>query len=88
MKILHVIFLIYFISHIPITIFLDSQVVLKEYIPKFFIDMNQTYIKLLQDKLLESSPLFLNIFVYCELLFQLPMFFLSTYAILLSILLH
>jgi len=77
-------FLGFFISHIPITLIIDSQSVLPASI--YPIPIQQTlrwYASTFNDKLMTPPySLFLQTFVACELLFQMPFFFVATYALL------
>jgi len=74
--------LLYFLSHIPITILIDSQVLLRSYItyPKTLLDVCDQYVLDFQDKLVGNPPLWFQVFTACELLVQLPFFFFASYA--------
>lgn len=64
----------YFIVHIPITIFIDSSVVLGDRFP-VWTSLVQWHCNQNQDILLIEKPVWLWWFVLIELVFQLPLFF-------------
>jgi len=66
------IFLIYFITHIPITIIVDLQILFSRYYPIVLQELFTWYI---------TKPLWLQSFIYAELLFQTPFFFISVYCL-------
>ncbi|XP_007935547.1 sigma intracellular receptor 2 [Orycteropus afer afer] len=71
----------YFLSHIPITLFIDLQVVLpRELYPVELRNVLQWYAKKFKDPLLQDPPTWFKPFVLCELAFQLPFFPFATYA--------
>ncbi|XP_007530784.1 sigma intracellular receptor 2 [Erinaceus europaeus] len=71
----------YFLSHIPITLLLDLQMVLSpEYYPAELKNLLQWYAKEFKDPFLLSPQLWFKAFVFCELVFQLPFFPIATYA--------
>lgn len=69
----------YFQLHIPITLCIDSSVVLGEYTPKIFQGLVQWHIHSSRDFLLAERPLWLWWFVLAELIIQLPLFFYFVY---------
>ncbi|MBZ3884567.1 Transmembrane protein 97 [Sciurus carolinensis] len=72
---------LYFLSHIPITLFFDLQVVLpREFYWAKFRNLLSWYAKEFKDPLMQSTPVWFKSFVFCELLFQLPFFPVATYA--------
>ncbi|KAM4843917.1 sigma intracellular receptor 2 isoform 1-T1 [Thomomys bottae] len=72
---------LYFLSHIPITLFMDLQVLLPpELYPAQFRSLMSWYCKEFKDPLLQKPPVWFKSFVFCELLFQLPFFPFATYA--------
>lgn len=75
------IFLIYFITHIPITFTVDLQILFGRYYPLILQELFTWYIKTFKDQLLEMKPLWLQSFIYAELLFQTPFFFISIYCL-------
>jgi len=71
-------FLIFFVSHIPITLFVDSQALFPEALyPQAVKDLLDFYVGFVNDPLM-ARPLFagpwFHSFVIGELLFQLPFF--------------
>mmetsp|Transcript_29028 Transcript_29028/g.55700 ORF Transcript_29028/g.55700 Transcript_29028/m.55700 type:complete len:172 (+) Transcript_29028:14-529(+) len=71
----------WFISHIPITLFMDAQIVLpRSMFPVQAWEMCDWYQKSTHDPLVRSSPAWFRGLVWCELLLQLPFFFAATYA--------
>lgn len=74
------IYFIYFLIHIPITIFIDSSVVVPK---RYNISGNLVdwYIANNGDFLLAERPLWLQLFVGIELVFQLPLFFYFVYKL-------
>lgn len=64
----------YFIVHIPVTLFVDSSVVLGEHFP-VWTSLVKWHCNQSQDVLLMEKPVWLWWFVLIELVFQLPLFF-------------
>lgn len=79
---LRAVFLVYFITHIPITLSLDLQVLFGEYYPDSFQALATWYIDTYNDQLILHKPVWLKSFIWAELLFQTPFFFVATYALL------
>jgi len=76
-----VVFLIYFISHVPITIFFDSQCVLPKFIyPQILQDVVVSYSVSMHDPFVLSPPAWYLSYCLCELLIQFPFFFVAIYA--------
>nr|XP_020038087.1 transmembrane protein 97 [Castor canadensis] len=72
---------LYFLSHIPITLFMDLQLLLPpELYPVEFRNLINWYSKEFKDPLVQNPPLWFQSFVFCELVFQLPFFPIATYA--------
>ncbi|XP_058416273.1 sigma intracellular receptor 2 [Diceros bicornis minor] len=72
---------LYFLSHVPITLFLDLQGVLpRELYPLELRNMLQWYTKEFKDPLLQDPPVWYKSFLFCELVLQLPFFPIATYA--------
>ena len=70
------IFLVYFITHIPITLFVDGQAALPSSIyPQVLKDLQTFYINEFKDPLMATLPTWFQIAVWVEVLFQLPYFF-------------
>lgn len=69
-------YLAYFLVHIPITIFMDSALVVPaEYRFLFASALLDFHISTNKDFMLVSTPIWLKVFGLFELLFQLPLFF-------------
>jgi hypothetical protein len=81
-QILKIIFLVYFISHIPITLCLDCQVVFGSLYPEVLTTVYSWYCQHYSDLLMLRQPVWLKSFVFCEFLFQLPFFFVAVYGLL------
>lgn len=75
-------FLIFFISHIPITILIDGQGALSRWYPKMLTDVVSWYSHCFGDVLMKRSPsmetVWFSSVICCELIFQLPFFFVAT----------
>lgn len=80
-KLLKNIFLIYFITHIPITISLDLQVIFGDFYPNFLKNLQNWYIETYKDRLIEAKPLWFRSFIWAEFIFQMPFFFIAIYCI-------
>lgn len=81
-EILRIVFLIYFITHIPITLCIDLQGAFPEFYPKVLTDVFQWYLEQYNDVVMANPQPWLKSFLYCELLFQFPYFFAVTYGLL------
>jgi hypothetical protein len=80
-------FTIFFATHIPITLVIDGQIIFpKSLVPKLFQKLLKYYYETFNDNLMRPpyDNIFFSSFVMCELLFQLPFFFIATYALLTS----
>ncbi len=77
-----IVFLIYFITHIPITLVLDLQVIFGQYYPPVLQALCQWYINTYNDNLIRTQPIWLKSFIWCEFFVQMPFFFYATYALL------
>uniref|UniRef100_A0A8C5K1N1 Transmembrane protein 97 n=1 Tax=Jaculus jaculus TaxID=51337 RepID=A0A8C5K1N1_JACJA len=72
---------LYFLSHIPITLFVDLQAALSpELYPVELTDLKNWYSKEFKDPLMQDPPVWFKSFVFCELVFQLPFFPIAAYA--------
>jgi hypothetical protein len=77
-------FLLFFGSHIPITLLMDGQAALpSRFYPQFATEMLTWYTTTFNDKLMTPpcDNIFFKSFIWCELLFQLPFFFLATHVL-------
>lgn len=76
------VFLIYFITHIPITLCVDLQVLFGQFYPPALTQLNDWYIATYNDVVIREKPIWLQSFIWCELLLQTPFFFIATYGLL------
>jgi hypothetical protein len=81
-EILRIVFLFYFITHIPISIVLDYQALLSEWYPQNLRDFYNWYATSFNDVLMSARPVWLQSFIFAELFFQGPFFFVAIYALL------
>ncbi|KAI7843617.1 hypothetical protein COHA_002857 [Chlorella ohadii] len=78
---LYFIYLGFFLSHIPITLFVDSQAVLPaSWFPSVCRKMMAWYFETHRDPLMMHLPVWFKTLVYSEIYLQLPFFFVATYA--------
>lgn len=80
-SILKIIFLVYFSTHIPITLMLDLQILLGQFYPATLRSLFSWYTAAFNDRLLATRPIWLQSFIFAELVFQLPFFFAAFYGI-------
>ncbi|ESP04170.1 hypothetical protein LOTGIDRAFT_180041 [Lottia gigantea] len=74
-------YMLYFITHIPITIILDTQPVLPRWIfPKPCVDLLKWYTKVTPDPLMGDPKPWFIAFCFCEITIQLPCFFIGVYV--------
>ncbi|CAO2644398.1 Sigma intracellular receptor 2 [Lemmus lemmus] len=72
---------VYFVLHIPITMFIDVLVVLPPKLyPQKLSNLLQWYFKEFKDPLMQDPPVWFKSLVVCELVFQLPFFPIAAYA--------
>jgi len=81
-ELLRIIFLVYFITHIPITACLDLQVILGEYYPESLQQITAWYVQTYHDPLIGEQPIWFKSFIWAEFLFQMPFFFVAAYGLL------
>eukprot|EP00536_Pseudo-nitzschia_multiseries_P008302 jgi/Psemu1/197729/e_gw1.209.55.1 len=71
-------FLCFFLSHIPITLFVDSQGLFGPYYPRILTDVVAWYCDLFGDVVMKHAPsvdyAWFSSLIVCEILFQLPFF--------------
>lgn len=74
-------FLAFFLSHIPITLLVDSQGVFGPYYSQILVDVVAGYCNLFGDVLMKNAPstdyVWFSSLICCEILFQLPFFFVA-----------
>lgn len=80
-SILRSVFLIYFLTHIPITLCVDLQIIFGQYYPETLQKVFAWYLHTYNDQLLAAKPVWLQSFIYAELFVQLPFFFAASYAL-------
>jgi EXPERA (EXPanded EBP superfamily) len=78
-------FLIFFISHIPITVMIDGQGLLSKLYPQILVNVVRWYSRHFGDVLMGQAPsaetVWFSSVICCELLFQLPFFFVATWIL-------
>ena len=80
-SILRIIFLGYFISHIPITLCIDLQGLFGSHYPQPLQDLFAGYIFSFNDVVMLEMKPWIKSFLYCEMLFQFPFFFYVTHGL-------
>ena len=75
-------FLCFFLSHIPMTLLIDSQAVFGPYYyPQVLVDFTAWYCDLFGDVLMTNAPsadyVWFSSLICCEILFQVPFFFVA-----------
>lgn len=81
-KLIWWVFFIYFFTHIPITLLVDLQAIFDEQYPQPLRDLNSWYINTYNDRIMLTKPVWLKSFIYCELFFQIPIFFYAVFCLL------
>lgn len=80
-RVLEIIFFLYFASHIPITLFIDLQALLPAHVyPQTLRDVLEWYSADFKDPMVTEPPGWFKSFVFCEALVQLPFFPIAAYA--------
>lgn len=75
-------FYLFFASHIPITLLIDMQAILKPYYPQLVQDLVTNYSETLKDPhMAEPFELWFRSIVFVEAIFQLPFFFVAVHFI-------
>ena len=87
-------FLLFFVSHIPITILIDGQGAFRSYYPQLLIDVVSWYCDLFGDVLMKDSSnknendndslVWFSSMICCEILFQLPFFIVAVNMIMMT----
>ena len=82
MEALRVVLLVFFATHIPATLLIDSQAVLPpRLVPPFAADLLAWHVSRTSDPVMTAPfPPWFRALVLGELVFQLPFFFVATYA--------
>jgi len=73
--------LIYFVSHVPITLCVDLQAIFGEHYPASLKGLLTWYVRSFGDHILEERPTWFKSFIVAEFVFQLPIFFVFIYAL-------
>ncbi|XP_019366583.1 PREDICTED: transmembrane protein 97 [Gavialis gangeticus] len=76
------VFALYFLSHIPITLLIDLQILVpaSTVYPQKLTEMLKWYMESFKDAMMLESPAWFRTFVYCEAFLQLPFFPFAAYA--------
>ncbi|KAM9469157.1 sigma intracellular receptor 2 [Clarias gariepinus] len=83
LRILEIVFFLYFASHVPITLFIDLQALLPEHVyPQALRDVLHWYAAEFKDPMVLAPPAWFKSFIFCEALVQLPFFPIAAYAFL------
>ncbi len=79
------IFIIYFVSHIPITICVDMQGLFGAHYPQALKDLLAWYINQYNDTLMQYPPIWFKSFLVAEATLQFPFFFAAAYALIFEV---
>lgn len=80
-RFLDVVFFLYYLTHIPIALFVDFQsVVPQEYYPAPLVNLKTWYCREFRDPLMMDPPAWFKTFCLCEVFVQFPFFFVGLYA--------
>ncbi|KAJ7309051.1 hypothetical protein JRQ81_008342 [Phrynocephalus forsythii] len=74
------VFALYFLTHIPITVFIDLQALLPDFYPTALRQLLTWYTAAFKDPLMVDPPPWFQSFIYCECFLQLPFFPVAAYA--------
>ncbi|XP_030009027.1 sigma intracellular receptor 2 [Sphaeramia orbicularis] len=81
LRVLEVIYFLYFASHIPITLCIDLQALLPAQVyPQWLKYLVQWYAGAFRDPMVVAPPAWFGSFIVCEALLQLPFFPVAAYA--------
>ena len=80
-KCLRIAFLLYFTTHIPITLCIDLQALLGHLYPAILRSLYDWYVDTFNDWLFARPPYWYNSFIISELCLQLPFFFFACYGL-------
>nr|XP_046246094.1 sigma intracellular receptor 2 [Scatophagus argus] len=80
-RVLEIIFFVYFASHIPITLFIDLQALLPGHVfPQALRDVLKWYAEDFKDPMVMDPPEWFKSFIFCEAFLQMPFFPIAAYA--------
>ncbi|XP_029964811.1 sigma intracellular receptor 2 [Salarias fasciatus] len=83
LRVLEIIFFLYFFSHIPITLFIDLQALLPaDLYPQPAKDLLRWYAEAFKDPMVLDPPVWFKSFIFCEAVLQGPFFPVAAYAFL------
>jgi hypothetical protein len=71
--------LLFFASHIPITLCMDIQAVFGMYYPRVLRNLTTWYVDTFQDALMRDAPVWFQSLVVCEFFLQVPFFVTACY---------
>lgn len=81
LRVLEIIYFLYFATHIPITLLIDFQVLLPgHFFPQALKQFGKWYAAEFKDPMILDPPLWFKSFVFCEAILQLPFFPVAAYA--------
>lgn len=78
---IRILFLAWYIIHIPITLLIDLQAIFGKHYPLQLQSVVTWYTDNFRDLLMLHTPAWFQSFIVAELLFQLPFFFVATYGL-------
>lgn len=82
-RLLDYVFIGFFLFHIPMTLFLNSQYFFPaSFYPSFILEFTEKYIKATQDPFAIDKPLWFRSIMAVEVFIDLPFFFVAIYALL------
>ncbi|KAK7882225.1 hypothetical protein WMY93_028399 [Mugilogobius chulae] len=83
LRVLEIVFFLYFASHVPITLLIDLQALLPAHVyPQQLQDVLHWYAAEFKDPMVLDPPEWFKSFIFCEALVQLPFFPIAAYAFL------
>ena len=78
---LRILYIAYFVTHIPITILIDLQGLFSTSYPQILSSILDWYIISFKDPLMRETPTWFRSFLLCELCVQLPFFPVAIYGL-------
>ncbi|KAK7494025.1 hypothetical protein BaRGS_00014683 [Batillaria attramentaria] len=80
-RFLDVVFFLYYLTHVPIALFVDSQAVFpQKYYPEQLVNLKNWYCREFRDPMMVDPPPWFCSFCLCEVFIQFPFFFVGIYA--------
>lgn len=74
-------FIVFFATHIPITLCVDLQALFGSHFPQLLRDLLAWYVSEFNDELMGNPPVWFQSIVLLELIVQIPFFFVAIYAL-------